>query len=161
MKWLLVFISLGVFAGATPSASPAQETQAIKPQSTETTVIQTQADHAQVDEKKQTVTVEEEGTAAEFGEGSVDFTWLFLKTLLAMLVVIASAVIALRFLLPRLTWNRQIKGKTQFKILDRLPLDNKKGIYVVEVEGRRLLLGASEHYVGLITEIEGHEGEDD
>jgi flagellar biogenesis protein FliO len=107
------------------------------------------------------ISIEEAGTEDEFGKGTVDFTWLFLKTLLAMIVVIALAVIALRFLLPRLTLNRQIKGRTQFKILDRLPLDAKKGIYVVEVEGRRLLLGAGENYVGLITELKGREAEDD
>jgi flagellar biogenesis protein FliO len=146
MRFLFVVISLGMLAGFTPSYTLAQETQAI-----ETQIIETQ----------QNAPMDEGGAEAEFGKGSVDFTWLFLKTLLAMLVVIALAVVALRFLLPRLTLNRQIKGKTDFKILDRLPLDQKKGIYVVEVEGRRLLLGASEHYVGFIAELKALEGKDD
>lgn len=100
-------------------------------------------------------------TEAEFGKSSVDFTWLFLKTLLAMVVVIALAVVALRFFLPRLSWGRQIKGRMGFKILERLPLDTKKGLYVIEVEGRRLLLGASEHSVNFIAELGRHEGEND
>jgi flagellar biogenesis protein FliO len=151
MTWLVLFFSLALVAGTHLSLARAQETQGAQTQPTETRTI----------EKEQILPVEEEGTAAEFGKGSVDFTWLFLKTLLAMIVVIALAVVALRFLLPRLTFTRQIKGRTPFKILDRLPLDTKKGIYVVEVEGRRLVLGASENYVGLIAELEGHEGEND
>lgn len=147
MKWLWLFISLTVLVGTHLPQARAQETQGVETQP--------------IEEKVQSLTLEEESTAGEFGKGSVDFTWLFIKTLLAMIVVIALAVVALRFLLPRLTLNRQIKGKTPFKILDRLPLDAKKGVYVVEVEGRRLLLGASENYVGLITELEGHEGEND
>jgi flagellar protein FliO/FliZ len=145
MKFLLVVIFLGLLAGLTPSPIWAQETQILETQGTDT----------------QANTTGLEGTAGEFGKGSVDFTWLFLKTLLAMLVVISLAVVSLRFLLPRLTWNRQIKGRTSFKVLDRIPLDTKKGLYVVEVEGRRLLLGASEHHVGLITELENLEEESD
>lgn len=146
MKFFVFFIFLGLLVGLIPSHSWAQETQIIETQDSET---------------QQNIPVGDEGTATEFGKGSVDFTWLFLKTMLAMLVVISLAVVSLRFFLPRLTWNRQIKGRTSFKILDRIPLDTKKGLYVVEVEGRRLLLGASEHHVGLITELENIEEEID
>jgi flagellar biosynthesis protein FliO len=146
MKFLLAVILLGLLAGLTPAPTWAQETQVIESQNSDS---------------QQNISTGDEGTAAEFGKGSVDFTWLFLKTLLAMLVVISLAVVSLRFFLPRFTWNRQIKGRTTFKILDRIPLDTKKGLYVVEVEGRRLLLGASEHHVGLITELEVPEEEND
>ena len=144
MKFFVIVIFLGILAGLTPSHSWAQETQVIPSQSSDT---------------QQNISTGDEGTAGEFGKGSVDFTWLFLKTMLAMLVVISLAVVSLRFFLPRLTWNRQIKGRTSFKILDRIPLDTKKGLYVVEVEGRRLLLGAAENHVSLIAELENIEEE--
>jgi flagellar biosynthetic protein FliO len=98
-------------------------------------------------------------TAEQFGVPSVDFTWLFLKTVLAMVVVIALAVIVLRFVLPRVSLGRAPKGGSGMQLLERFPLDSKRMLYILQVEGRRLLLGASEHQVNLITELEAHEGE--
>ena len=97
------------------------------------------------------------GTASQFGPPSVDFTWLFLKTILAMVVVIALAVIVLRYVLPRLSMGRTIKGETDIHVSERFPLDSKKMLYVVNVEGKRLLIAASEQYVGLITELDREE----
>lgn len=94
------------------------------------------------------------GTAAEFGNQSVDFTWLFLKTIFAMVVVIALAVIILRYVLPKISLTRNIKSGTDIQIVDRVPLDSKRILYVLHVEGRRLLVSASEHSVSLITELE-------
>ena len=98
------------------------------------------------------------GTAAEFGNKSVDFTWLFLKTIFAMVVVLALAIIVLRYVLPKLSISRPLKGGTDIQIVDRVPLDSKRILYVLRVEGRRLLVSASEHSVSLITELES-EGE--
>lgn len=96
-------------------------------------------------------------TAAKFGEPSIDFTWLFLKTIFAMIVVIALAIVILRYIIPKITHHRSKARQTDIQIVDRVPLDSKKALYVLNVEGRRLLISASEHYVGFITELEGKE----
>ncbi len=92
-------------------------------------------------------------TVGEFGGQSVDFTWLFLKTIIAMVVVIALAMFVLRYLLPRITQRRPRGLQTDLEIVDRFPLDSKKALFVLRVEGRRLLIAASEHYVGFIAEL--------
>lgn len=91
------------------------------------------------------------------GPDSVDFTWLFLKTLLAMAVVLALAIIILRFVLPRLSLHRtkRMGRGSEIQVLERYPLDAKKVLYVIEVEGKRLLLGSGEQTVNLISELSG------
>jgi len=160
MKWLQALLWVGVFVGM--ALQPIQAAEAPRVTGQAAPVLgQDQASETtpSIVETQESDFPEDSGTEAEFGEKSVDFTWLFLKTIFAMVVVIALAVIGLRFLLPRLTFNRQIKGGTDFKIVNRLPIDAKKALYIVEIEGKRLLIAASEHYVGLVTELKGHDGE--
>jgi len=100
-------------------------------------------------------------SVAEFGPSSIDFTWLFLKMVFAMIFVIALAIVVIRFIIPKLTFNRGASGRSDLKIVDRVPLDNRKSLYVLQVEGRRLLVGASDHYVGLIAELQEPSDSDD
>ncbi|MCE9625821.1 MAG: flagellar biosynthetic protein FliO [Deltaproteobacteria bacterium] len=98
---------------------------------------------------------------AEFGPSSLDFTWLFLKMVFAMIFVIGLAIVIIRFIIPKLTYNRGASARSDLKIVDRVPLDNRKSLYVLQVEGRRLLVGASEHYVGLIAELQNQSDSED
>ncbi len=93
--------------------------------------------------------------AAEFGSSSVDFTFLFIKMIFAMIFVIALAVVVIRYILPRLAFKRRHGIEGGVKIVDRIPLDSRKFLYVLEVEGRRLLVGVSDQHTGLITELKG------
>jgi flagellar protein FliO/FliZ len=87
------------------------------------------------------------------GSGSMDFTWLFLKMIFAMIVVIALAILILRYLVPKLGLHRGASRRTDFRVVDRIPLDSKKALFVLEIEGRRLLLGVSDNHVGLVTDL--------
>ena len=98
---------------------------------------------------------------AEFGSSSVDFTWLFLKMVFAMIFVIALAIVVIRFIIPKLTFNRGAAARSDLRIVDRVPLDGRKSLYVLQVEGRRLLVGASEHHVGFIAELKASRNDDD
>ncbi len=100
-------------------------------------------------------------TAKEFGPASVDFSWLFLKMIFAMVVVIALAVLLLRYVLPRITLSRSKGVRTDLQVLDRIPLDAKKALYVLQIEGRRFLISASENHIGLVTELEAKHEEKD
>jgi flagellar protein FliO/FliZ len=99
--------------------------------------------------------------AAALGVGSVDFTWLFLKMIFAMIVVIALAIVILRYVVPKLGLHRGGSGRTDLRVVDRIPLDSKKSLFVLEVEGRRLLLGASENHVGLVADLGAAQTEDE
>ncbi len=99
--------------------------------------------------------------ALEFGVSSVDFTWLFLKMVFAMIFVIALAIVVIRFIIPKLTFNRGAAARSDLRILDRIPLDARKSLYILQVEGRRLLIGASEHHVGFLAELKPPRDDDD
>ncbi|KAB2836395.1 hypothetical protein F9K50_12020 [bacterium] len=99
--------------------------------------------------------------ALEFGASSVDFTWLFLKMVFAMIFVIALAIVVIRFIIPKLTFNRGAAARSDLRIVDRIPLDARKSLYILQVEGRRLLIGASEHHVGFLAELKPPRDDDD
>jgi len=99
-------------------------------------------------------------TVAEFGQNSTDFSFLFVKMIFAMLIVIALAVVLLRYVLPKISMRRPGLGKTELQVVDRIPLDQKKALYVVEVEGRRILLAVSENHVGMVTELKKNDDQE-
>lgn len=90
-----------------------------------------------------------------------DFTWLFLKTLLVLILVLGLAVVFIRYVLPRVSFGRTRRGtEGAILILDRIPLDQRKHLSVVKIVGRYFVLGVSDHAVNLVTELtetEGHQ----
>jgi len=72
----------------------------------------------------------------------------FLLETLAVLAALALLAWALvRFAGPRL---RGARGRGRMKIVERLPLEPRRSLYLVEVDGRTLLVGASEGAVSLL-----------
>jgi len=96
----------------------------------------------------------------DFGTSPVDFTWLFVKMVLAMVIVIGLAIVTIRYVIPKLAMVRTRGSVAGLKILDRIPLDSRKAIYIIQVEGRRLLVGVSENHIGLLTELKREDEND-
>ena len=89
-----------------------------------------------------------------------DFTWLFIKMITGLVLVLGLAVILLRYVLPktRLAGIGRKKGSwAQF--MDRLPMGPKQSLNLVKISGRYFVLGVSENSVNLITELSTTEGE--
>ena len=72
---------------------------------------------------------------------------MLLSTTVALAFVCALAVGALRLLGPR-----RLQAK-RLRVVERLPLDARRSLYVVEVDGRQLLLGAGDGPLTLVTEL--------
>ena len=76
---------------------------------------------------------------------------LFLVQTLAGLAVIALAAWAVvRFGGPRLRAGRR---RGRMRVIERLPLEPRRSLYLVRVDGEELLVGASEGAVRLVREI--------
>jgi flagellar protein FliO/FliZ len=73
---------------------------------------------------------------------------MLLSTTVALAFVCALAVGALRLLGPR-----RFLGK-RLRVVEKLPLDARRSLYVVEVDGRQLLLGAGDGPLTLLRELE-------
>ena len=74
----------------------------------------------------------------------------------AITMVVSVAVLALiLFLVKKYTPKlRGIKSVSDFKIEARLPLAPKSSLFIVTVEGNRLLIGSGESCVNLIKELD-------
>lgn len=78
---------------------------------------------------------------------------LFLKTVVATLFIITLAFLALRYLVPRVHALRRNRD-SMVRVLDYQSLEPRKGIYIVEIQGKKLAVGVSENFVGRICDVE-------
>jgi flagellar biogenesis protein FliO len=74
---------------------------------------------------------------AEFGP-------LVAKAALVLALVALAAWAAARFLGPRLAARR---GNVRMRLVERLPLEPRRGLYLVEIDGEPLVVAATEHGV--------------
>jgi flagellar protein FliO/FliZ len=83
--------------------------------------------------------------------------WTFLQTIVALGFVCLLAYVLLRYVLPRV--NVASNSKSIVRVVDRVPIDQKRSLYVVEVTGRWLLLGSSETGMNLISELDAEKAQ--
>ena len=84
----------------------------------------------------------------------LSYGWLFIKTILAMVVILGGAIFVIRYVLPRLTWGRGSTGSS-IKIIERAGLEPRKGLYLIEVEGKRILVGTSDQRITKLMDLPG------
>ena len=70
------------------------------------------------------------------------------------LILLVGLIYAAMFFLRRFVNRRRGSGGLSIRILGSTFLGPKKGIYLVEVEGRRLLLGVTDGAISYLTELE-------
>ena len=88
----------------------------------------------------------------------MNFFTMLLETLLALGLVCGLAYLVFRLMLPRL--NNIRSANSMVRVVDRVGLDPRKSLYVVEVAGRWLLIGASEAGVHLVSELDAQSAEE-
>lgn len=76
-----------------------------------------------------------------------------LQTLVALGVVCLLAWVVLRFGLRRL-YGVGRRDRPLMRVVDHLSLEPRRSLYLVEVEGKRLLLGTGEQGMSLLTEVD-------
>jgi|GEM_PF-1667682 flagellar protein FliO/FliZ len=72
------------------------------------------------------------------------FLWAFMQTLVALGIVCGVAYVALRVVLPKLGGLGLRRPTGLIHIVDALPLEPRRTLYVIEVNGKYMLVGASE-----------------
>jgi flagellar biogenesis protein FliO len=82
---------------------------------------------------------------------NLSFTWLFIKMLVAMVVIISLALVSIRYLLPRLT---RLPGRrdSKIRVLDFHPLEARKSVYILDIDNHRVAVGVTEHSINKLTE---------
>lgn len=83
---------------------------------------------------------------------------MLMNTLFALLLVCGLAILVFRVLLPRLQAVQT--SRSMVRVVDRVGLDARKSLYVIEVGGQWLLVGASEAGVNLVSELDAASAEE-
>ena len=89
----------------------------------------------------------------------VDFTWVFIKMLAALVVVCVTAILLLRYGVPYLSLRRGKRPMKQspFELLARFSLEQRRALYLMRIEGKRYVLGASEGGITKLAELDEKE----
>ncbi|HEX7314723.1 MAG TPA: flagellar biosynthetic protein FliO [Pyrinomonadaceae bacterium] len=95
---------------------------------------------------------QEDGGAFRAQTGTADFLLMLLQTVFALALVCGLAYVIFRVVLPRLNVTRSTGSMV--RIVDRVGLDARKSLYVIEVAGRWFLVSASEAGVQLVSELD-------
>ena len=84
-------------------------------------------------------------------EPSFDFSWLFIKVILAMIVVCAGAYFGIKYLLPRASFIKRSQN-SRIEILERFSLEPKKNLYLLKVSTKVILIGTTETTISSLLE---------
>ncbi|HUW66303.1 MAG TPA: flagellar biosynthetic protein FliO [Spirochaetia bacterium] len=83
--------------------------------------------------------------------GSDDVLWVFLRTLLALPVVLALAYLTIRYVLGR---KNLTAGPRRMRVVETLPLGGKGALVLIEMGGRYYLLAYQEGAVAVLKEMD-------
>lgn len=83
---------------------------------------------------------------------SMTFLWMLVQTVLALVFVCGIAYIIFRVILPRISTN--FGGNSMIRVVDRVGLEARKSLFIIEVAGKYMLVSASEEGVQLISELD-------
>ena len=84
---------------------------------------------------------------------TVDFTWLFVKMILALTIVIVLAMLFLRYGLPRLGLAQRFQQGRFFTMLRRQGIEPRKSLGLVQVGSRYFVIGIADHAITPIAEL--------
>lgn len=87
-----------------------------------------------------------------------DFTWLFIRMMAGLILVLGLAIVLIRFVLPRTRLTR-MRGKGWVTVVDRFSVGRDSHLMLVKIAEKYLVLGAAGSSVNLITELSKSEGE--
>jgi flagellar protein FliO/FliZ len=86
----------------------------------------------------------------EQSSAGADLGLLVVETVAILALIAAAAWLFVRFVAPRL---RGIKGESRMRVLERLPLEPRRSLYIVEVDGAPHLIGVADGSIRLLKEL--------
>ncbi|MCC6809296.1 MAG: FliO/MopB family protein [Deltaproteobacteria bacterium] len=88
--------------------------------------------------------------------------WLMmlLRTMIVLGVVVLLAYLILNKGLSRLMKLTGVKQGKNLTLIERLALDQKHSLFIIEIDGRRLVVGTSEHQTSLVCDLGVNRGMD-
>ena len=93
-------------------------------------------------------------TAPANYSSAVDFTFLFIKMIAALIVACVAAAIVLRYAVPKLSFIKKAANDKHIKILSRTYVGPKQHLYLVKVDEKCILLGVTDHSINKLLDVE-------
>jgi flagellar protein FliO/FliZ len=88
---------------------------------------------------------------------AVDFTWLFIKMLFVLAAVTIVAILVLKYGVPRTAFYKRFSRGSLVNILSKQHIAPRKALYLVEIGGRYMLLGVTDHAITPVLELSAQE----
>jgi flagellar protein FliO/FliZ len=83
---------------------------------------------------------------------TLNFIWMLFLTFLALAIVCGLAYFVFRIILPKL--NVSLSSKSMIRIVDRIGLDSRKSLYIIEVADEYMLISVSENGVQMVSKLD-------
>lgn len=83
-----------------------------------------------------------------------EFLWMMVQTIIALTVVCGLAYLMFRVVLPRFNFN--YSSNSMVRVVDRISLDARKSLCVIEVAGEYKLIAITENGVELISDLDAN-----
>jgi flagellar biogenesis protein FliO len=90
----------------------------------------------------------------ELAADELNLGWTLVRTLVVLGLVIGLAYLVLNVGLRRLLGIKQAVGANIVTILERVPLDQKRALFVIEAAGEVLLIGGADGNLSLISKLD-------
>jgi flagellar biogenesis protein FliO len=90
----------------------------------------------------------------ELAAEELNLGWTLVRTLVVLRLVIGLAYLVLNVGLRRLLGIKQAVGANIVTILERVPLDQKRALFVIEAAGEVLLIGGADGNLSLISKLD-------
>src|SRR3989338_10969590 len=84
---------------------------------------------------------------------ALDFTFLFIKMIAALVVAVVAAILVLRYAVPKLGLSKRFTASKDIEIISRTALGPKQYLYLVKVTGKCILLGVTDHSINKISDV--------
>lgn len=93
----------------------------------------------------------------ELAAEDLSLGWTLVRTMVVLVMVVVLAWLVLNVGLRKLMGIRPALGSSVVRVLERVTLDQKRALFVVEAAGEVLLIGGGEGALALIAKLDGAE----
>lgn len=87
-------------------------------------------------------------------DGDLNLGWTLVRTMVVLGMVIALVYLTLNVGLRKLLGIRPTAGMSVVTVLERVPLDQRRSLFVVEAAGEVLLIGGSDNSLALLSKLD-------
>lgn len=88
---------------------------------------------------------------ADVNGGEISYGWMFAKTILAMIIIIALAFLSIKYIMPRFIQMRR-RADSNIKVLDFQTLDQRRVVYLLQIKDKEVAVAVSDHAVSKLCE---------